>query len=45
MFNLQKKKINVKTVSSANQHLSVSVKDRGINAFQIIKNVYPLPLE
>ena len=31
--------------SSANQQLSVSGRDRRINAFQIIKNVYPLPLK
>ena len=45
MVNWQKIKIKLKNISSANQQLSVSGKDRGINAFQIIKNVYPLPLK
>ena len=37
--------VKVKNILSANQQLSVSENDRGINAFQIIKNVCPLPLK
>ena len=45
MVHWQKIKIKVKNISLANQQLSVSGKDTGINAFQVIKNVYPLPLK
>ena len=45
MVKWQKMKIKVKNILSANQQLSVYENDRGINAFQIIKNVYPLPLK
>ena len=45
MVNWQKMKIAVNNISSANQQLPVSGKDRGIDSFQIIKSVYPLPLK
>ena len=45
MVNWLRMKIKVNNISSVNQHLSVSGKDRGINAFQIIKNIHPLLLK
>ena len=45
MVNWKKMKMKMKNISSANQQLSVSGKTTGINAFQSIKNVYPLSLK
>ena len=45
MFNWQKTKMKMKKISSANQQLSAFGNATGINAFKIIKNVYPLPLK
>ena len=44
-FKWQKTKMNMKKVSSANQQLPASGNATGINAFKIIKNVYPLSLK
>ena len=44
ILNWQKMKMKMKKISSANQQLSASGNATGINAFKMIKNVYPLPL-
>ena len=38
-------KMKINNILSANQQLPVSEKATGTNAFQIIKNVYPLPFK
>ena len=45
MVNWQKMKMKINNILSANQQLPVSEKATGTNAFQIIKNVYPLPFK
>ena len=45
MVNWQEVKMKITSILSTNQQLSVSGKATGINAFQIIRNVYLLPLQ
>ena len=44
MVNRQKTKMKMKKILSMNQQLPASGNAPGTNAFQIIKNVYPIPL-